>query len=283
MFIMSISLGPFGFAVSHVIFFVACALALGLAAWFGRKKKLPISDAVFRILAVTLIAARLSFVLRFYDMYLPTPWQILNVRDGGFDLWSGIAVGALMLGWEMYRRRPMAVSVFVASLTGLVVFVGLQFGHDLHRGDKPYIPELTLQSMTSQPVKLAQAYRDQGVIINLWATWCPPCVREMPLLMEAQQRWPELAIVPVNQGDSSAAIQSFLYEHELSFEHSLVDLNSALSNAIESFVLPTTLFFNAKGSLVDSHIGELSAARLAQGVARINAETAAVELIESTE
>lgn len=282
MFIMSISLGPFGFAVSHVIFFVACALALGLAAWFGRKKKLPISDAVFRVLAVTLIAARLSFVLRFYDMYLPSPWQILNVRDGGFDLWSGVAVGALMLGWEMFRRRPMAVSVFVASLTGLVVFVGLQFGHDLHRGDKPYIPELTLQNMTSQPVKLAQAYRGQGVIINLWATWCPPCVREMPLLMDAQQRWPELAIVPVNQGDSPAAIQSFLNDHELNFEHSLVDLNSALSNAIESFVLPTTLFFNAKGLLVDSHIGELSAARLAQGVARINAETAAVERIESS-
>lgn len=268
---MSISLGPFGFAVSHIIFFIACALALGLAAWLGRKQKVSIGDAVFRVLAVTLIAARISFVLRYYDLYFPTPWQIFNVRDGGFDFWSGVAMGTLMLGWEMYRRRNTAKPLLIASLAGLLVFVGLQFAHDLQRGNKPYIPELTLQSMAQQPVKLAQAYQGQGVIINLWATWCPPCVREMPLLMEAEQRWPDVAIVPVNQGDSAAAILAFFNDHELVFKHALIDQNSALSNAVESFVLPTTLFFNAKGLLVDSHVGELSAARLAQGVAKITA------------
>lgn len=277
---MSISLGPFGFAVSHIIFFIACAVALSLAAWFGRKRNLPVSDAVFRVLAITLIAARISFVLRYYDMYFPTPWQIFNVRDGGFDFWSGVAVGALMLGWEVFRRRPMAMPLIVASLAGLVMFTGLQFAHDQQRANKPYIPQLTLQSMSGQPVQLAQTYQGEGVIINLWATWCPPCVREMPLLMDAQQRWADIRVVPVNQGEGAVAIQAFFTEHELAFEHALIDPKSDLSNAIESFVLPTTLFFNAKGLLVDSHVGELSAARLAQGV---NIIRAAIEPVEAPE
>ncbi len=281
---MSISLGPFGFAMSHIIFFMGCAVALGLAAWFSRQRQLPITDAVFRVLAVTLIAARLSFVVRYYDLYFPTPWQIFNVRDGGFDFWSGIAVGALMLGWEIFRRWPMAMPLLVASLSGLVIFSGLQFAHDMQRASKPYVPQLTLQSLSGQPIKLAQAYQGQGIVINLWATWCPPCVREMPLLMDVEQSSPDIAVVPVNQGDSAAQILSFLNDNALVFNHALVDQQSLLSNAIESFVLPTTLFFNAKGLLVDSHVGELSPARLAQGIQKIRLETApTTDPLETTE
>ena len=49
----------------------------------------------------------------------------------------------------------------------------------------------------------------------------------------------------------------------------LMDYNSTLSNEINSFALPTTLFFNRDGMLIDSHVGEFSAARLQQAVDKI--------------
>lgn len=267
---MSVSLGPFGFSVTHLIFFAACAIALVLGALLGKKRKLPISDAVFRVLAVTLIVARLSFVIRYFDLYISSPWQILNVRDGGFDFWIGIAAGTVMLIWEVLRRRPLLIPLAVASFTGLFVYLGLDYYHQQYQA-VPRLPAITVQSLAGDPVDLQAEYRGQGLVINLWATWCPPCVREMPLLEDAQQRWTDVTIVTVNQGESAAAVRQFFSEQNIKLDHVLLDTNSTFSNTIESYVLPTTLFFDENGLLVDSHIGEFSSARLYQGVQRIRA------------
>lgn len=274
---MSVSIGPFGFALSHVIFFAACAVSLALASWLSRglkeseRSKGKASDTLFHGLIIGLVLARLSFVLRYLDMYLTAPKQILNIRDGGFDILAGVAAGILFLAYIAWRQRVFTKPLLVASIAGLLVFGGGYYAQQFLKQQQPFVPELTLHTLTEQPVPLAQAFHGQGLVVNLWATWCPPCVREMPVLMEAQTQWPDIAIVPINQGESVAAIEGFFNTHELAFHHALVDSRSQLSQAVGSAVFPTTLFFNANGLLVDSHIGELSVPRLAAGVKKIQA------------
>ncbi|RUO44305.1 redoxin [Aliidiomarina taiwanensis] len=271
---MSVSFGPFGFALSHLIFFAACAAALGLASFLGRNSnnsKNKVSDTLFLSLIVAVLVARCSFVLRFSDLYLASPKQILNIRDGGFDILMGLTAGLLFIAYKAWRQRTLVKPLLIATLAGLLVYGGGFYGQQVLKQQHPFVPEITLNTLSAKPVPLAQAFHGQGLVINLWATWCPPCVREMPVLMEAQTQWPNMAIVPVNQGESVAAIKGFFHAHSLAFEHALVDSRSQLSQAVGSSVFPTTLFFDANGLLVDSHIGELSVPRLAAGIQKIEA------------
>lgn len=115
------------------------------------------------------------------------------------------------------------------------------------------------------------AYRGKVVLVNLWATWCPPCQREMPVMQQAQASNPDVNIVFVNQGEESRTIAAFLDRHSLVLRHVLVDPQHQTGAALGHRALPTTLFFDAEGRLADTRIGELSQATLTQRLTRLRA------------
>jgi len=263
---VAVSIGPFGFAMSHIIFFLSVAIVFSAGWLLGRKLIKPLSDPIFRILAVTLIAARFGYVVQYFDQYSTAPWQILNVRDGGFLLWIGLGAGVLMFLWEAMRARPIAPRLALALMIGALSFFGLHGLHNAAQGPAPDLPTLALETLDGREIVLSEAYRGKPTVFNLWATWCPPCVKEMPILQDAQNEHSDLQLVIVNQGESPDTIIEFLQANELTFTHNLRDPQSRFASLLEAYVLPTTLFFNAEGMLVDSHIGELSPARLTQGI-----------------
>ena len=85
-------------------------------------------------------------------------------------------------------------------------------------------------------------------------------------LRDAQKNNPEVIFVFANQGESADAIQKFLDREGLDLDNVLLDSRLELGSQTQSQGLPTTLFFDAKGALVDRRIGELSAATLAQRI-----------------
>jgi thiol-disulfide isomerase/thioredoxin len=109
-------------------------------------------------------------------------------------------------------------------------------------------------------------------VINLWATWCVPCRREMPVLVEAQRTMPQVRFVFADQGESAGAVKQFLQAQPLTLQHVLIDENLQLSNYYNVRGYPTTLFIDARGRLRDTHIGELSRATLAERLQRIEAD-----------
>lgn len=281
---MSITFGPFAFASVHLIFILASMTALGVAWWLGRRFQHSLSDAVFRIIAVGLISARAFFVIKYVDTYLAAPWQIINVRDGGFSLWVGLGAGLLWTAREMFilRRQAqlaaisehplplkrMQSGVLIALAIGFVVAVS---GHAWlnHQLKQTQFPQLTLQHLQGQPVNIAQTFYGQPTVINLWASWCPPCVREMPLLEVAAERWPEVHFVAVNQGEGSEQVAAFLRQQQLNPPVVLLDLSSELGSRLGSHALPTTLFFNHDGTLSYTHIGEFNAATLENAIRQL--------------
>ncbi len=191
--------------------------------------------------------------------WLNTLLQIVQIRDGGWLPEAGLAaaVGVLMAGGWRYplTRRPLALG----ASAGLVFWAGASMVLGVH--ERPSLPAVTLNSLQGPSVQLHQ---QQGapMVINLWASWCPPCVEEMPVLAQAQQRHPGIRFVFVNQGESPEKVRQWLSRQPYRLDNVLLDPRQQVGEAMGSAALPTTLWVDAQGRVLERHIGPLSAASL---------------------
>lgn len=154
-------------------------------------------------------------------------------------------------------RRPAARYLVIA---GAVLLIGL-LGWALLRpapAQAKRLPALALERLEGGSVSLEQA-TGKPVVINLWATWCPPCRRELPMLAAAARQNPEVSFFFADQGESRETVSAYLQERpEMVLEGVLLDSASRLSVEFEAMGLPVTLFFDATGKHVLSHVGEVS-------------------------
>jgi len=112
--------------------------------------------------------------------------------------------------------------------------------------------------------------RGRPVVVNAWASWCPPCRSEMPYLARMAVRLGRrVAFVGVNAGDTNGDARSFLTGHWIPYP-SYVDPHYAIANAIGVRAgLPTTAFYRRDGALAYVHQGQYaSEAALAADVKR---------------
>lgn len=93
----------------------------------------------------------------------------------------------------------------------------------------------------------------------------------MPILRAAQANHPDINFVFVNQGENAQQVRRYLSEHGLALSNSLLDPQGHTAASLEQVAFPTTYLFNAAGRLIDVRIGELSAATLAERLARLTA------------
>jgi len=103
------------------------------------------------------------------------------------------------------------------------------------------------------------AYVGRPVLMNFWASWCAPCVREMPLLETLHQRYPDLALLGLAI-DPQANVERFLQKVQVSYTLLLtgtqgIPLMRELGN--KGGGLPFTLLFDRSGRVADSIMGEL--------------------------
>ncbi|WP_036219451.1 TlpA family protein disulfide reductase, partial [Calidithermus chliarophilus] len=126
-------------------------------------------------------------------------------------------------------------------------------------------PLAYLEPGRSQPSPARFGDLPKPMLLNVWATWCPPCRTEMPLLAEYQQKG--YPVVLLNAGEGAGAVEGFLREAGLSAR---VFLDSA--NLRESFRvsgLPTTLLIGADGRVLARHLGPVNRAQLEELLQRL--------------
>ncbi|MGH9326682.1 MAG: TlpA family protein disulfide reductase [Terriglobia bacterium] len=142
----------------------------------------------------------------------------------------------------------------IAVLVGVVIsLVWGRANHPLRTGDKA--PGFTLQQVNASSF----SFRDRGhdvVLVNFWATWCPPCVEEAPSLEKFAQQMKPLGIrvIGVSVDQNLAALQKFVAGYHLTYSI-LRDPNQSLAARFGTFKFPETYIFGRDGRLVDKIIG----------------------------
>lgn len=270
---LSISLGPVALPVLPVLLLLAVWGASWLASRMAGKGSdqgaaAAAGNAVLNAALIGLLAARLAHLGLHADLYIATPWSGFDVRDGGWHLPTGLVSGVAWLAWRGWRMPLLRRPLLVAGLAGIVFWIAGLAATGL--GQAKELPALVLTELNgAAKVSLFQAARARPVVVNLWASWCGPCRQEMPMLAAAQQRESAVGFLFVNQGESESAVRAYLTDQGLPLREVLLDADSRLGLAVGSRGLPTTLFYDARGRLVDAHFGVLNAAALESRLRRL--------------
>lgn len=187
-------------------------------------------------------------IFRFFSSKLSSvaPSQEVAAKRRSVLWLAGVAAAAAGLGFAVWRSKPTPANV-QEPLPG---FWSLQW-----------------QDPAGVPV-LMQAFQGAPLLINFWATWCPPCVEELPLIQafyekNADKGWKVLALAV----DKPAAVKDFLQQVPLSFPIAIAgasgaDFGKQLGNL--SGGLPFTVVVNAQGVVIDRKMGRLSAQNLSE-------------------
>jgi thiol-disulfide isomerase/thioredoxin len=264
---LSLSLGPFSLAMAHVILFAALLVAAGVGRFVGRRERSDIDDVLLQMVLLAALTARIVFVALWFGQYRAQPWTMFDIRDGGFHGWAGLGAAIVYLAVRAWRSPPLRKSLALGSLAGVLVW-GAAIGVLGMSGRAP-LPTLALTTLAGAPTTLA-ALAGKPVVINLWASWCPPCLREMPVLAKAQQQEKEVRFIFVNQGEDAASVARYLDGAPFTLANVWLDPGAALGRVVGSTALPTTLFYDAGGQLVDTHLGALSTASLASKLMQLH-------------
>ena len=135
-------------------------------------------------------------------------------------------------------------------------------------GESKPKPELVLQDIQGKQVSLQQL-QGKPAVVNMWATWCAPCRREMPLLQQAQKNHPEVQFVLVNQGEKAPAVTAYLQKNQVEVTHVWLDEAMQARSALPYQGLPSTYFLNKKGEIVAHSLGEIKHEQLEQYLQQI--------------
>ena len=118
-------------------------------------------------------------------------------------------------------------------------------------------PELNIPDLSGENHRV-EDYRGKTVVVSFWATWCPPCRKEMPTLANLSRQLDpqDYAVLAVNVGDPKDKVKSFLDQIDHDGLPVLLDMKSELPSKWFIRGLPVTYVLNGRGEVVYGAIGE---------------------------
>lgn len=265
---MNVNIGPLAFQLAHILV-LACVFIAIAAGWLaGRRHQIGISDVMFDMALVAVPTGRAVFVAIWFSAYQDDPWSVFDIRDGGLEWWSALMAALLMAAWRIRQRPALLKPLLMGTLAGtsawtILVAIGWTGTPPLQT-----LPAINLIDLDGQSKPLVAPVGSRAMVVNMWATWCPPCQREMPALARAQSLHPNVSFVFVNQGESLDVVRRYLRAVPFRLNQVLVDEGNLLGKAMDSTALPMTLIYGANGELVYSHQGLISEAVLSMQLER---------------
>lgn len=120
--------------------------------------------------------------------------------------------------------------------------------------------DFSLKTVDGETIRLSD-YRGKTVILNFWATWCPPCQAEMPHIQKFHASHKEnVEVIAVNltsQDNGTAALQKFIDDYKLTFTIPL-DTNGTIGKQYKAYTVPTSYIIDSKGYIVNKVIGPMN-------------------------
>lgn len=165
------------------------------------------------------------------------------------------------------RNRRIRVGLTVAAVITVVAggFALLGGGGSASRSSAEAVgdpvPDMSFAMRDGSTASLAD-YEGEPVVVNFFASWCQPCLREMPGFERVHQELGDrVRFLGVNLQDSPSAAGAIIEQTGITYDVAL-DPQGSLYNAFEGFTMPTTVFVNPDGTIAELRGGEISAGAL---------------------
>lgn len=170
---------------------------------------------------------------------------------------GGFLIGAVLfaqLGQPIHRVfDPFQVERFV-SIKQLFSAKGLE-------GVSSKVPDLTITTMDGRQFTLKElSGQNQLLVVNFWATWCRPCIEEMPDLEKTHLAYRDkgVAFLGIATKDSPSAVKKFVSQKQITYKIALDDQDKITTAFGGMKVLPTTIFIDGQNNIVKIHRGYLA-------------------------
>lgn len=183
--------------------------------------------------------------------------------------------------------KKWIITIIMVTMVGYAVvdFVSsrseveeLKIASEIDDGEGPEIglnignraPDFKLETLTGEEVQLSD-FRGRRVMLNFWATWCPPCRAEMPDMEKFHQNT-EIVILAVNLTNTEAsrsAVDNFVDDYNLTFPI-LIDIDSAVSSLYAIRPVPTTYMIDSKGIIRNFAFGAVNYDQMIQEYEKMN-------------
>jgi len=189
-----------------------------------------------------------------------------------FPLWGwlvlGLVAAAFLVGAVKVLQEAAAGSYSGASPGGgAVLLPGANRGPAPKAGE--LAPEFTLQTLEGKPASLND-YRGQVVMVNFWATWCPPCRAEMPDMEQVYQEKKQegFTVLAVNIQEARDPVDQFVKRYGLTFPV-VMDASGQVTQQYGIYSLPSSYFIDREGRIAEVNVGALSKAAISRKVEAI--------------
>ncbi len=138
--------------------------------------------------------------------------------------------------------------------TVVILCVGAALFGDYLRADPA--PSWTLKNLDGQPVSLSD-FKGKVVVLDIWATWCPPCRAEIPHFIELQNEWKDKDVTIIGMSVDStgpADVAKFASDNGMNYPIVMADGATASAYGADQGI-PTTVVIDKKGNIVATHLG----------------------------
>lgn len=161
----------------------------------------------------------------------------------------------------------IVVGLWVGIFLGAAVLIGLVLTGKISLGvsNVPEFPPLAkiesgsvandfqLSDLEGNQVQLSE-FRGKTVVVNFWATWCIPCIEEMPMFEAYSSQYPDIVFLSIDEEESREQVAPFIERMGLNYPI-LLDLNAKVAEHYKVSMLPSTFFIDPEGMIRFRHYG----------------------------
>jgi thiol-disulfide isomerase/thioredoxin len=175
---------------------------------------------------------------------MPVAGSFLGKIRGGRERKQGEAMKQAYKRLFRYRN-PLGI------LAGLLLWIMPAGADELAAGRRA--PDFVFTAPDGRTVKLSD-YRGKPVALHFWATWCGPCIRELPLIAALTSKSQDLTVLAVNCAETDREVSSFLRARKLSL-NVVMDRDGQISQLYNIYAIPQTFMINAEGLITSVRVG----------------------------
>lgn len=250
-------IGPLAIRGDRFLVAVVVVVAAVVAELLARRRG-GNSDWFWNAVIVGLLAARVGWVVTHPGVYLDALLSAFYVWQGGFLGWAGVLAALFWtVGRGGFDRTRQTV--------GLVAVAAFAAAAALLPAEPSRVPlaelAVPLESLDGDRVIPAD-WEGRPQVVNMWATWCGPCRRELPMLTEVARESDVIDVRLVNLAEDRATVTAYLRAEDIRGDDVWLDRQGRLGSAWQVVGMPTTFFIDASGDVTSVLFGELSRSAL---------------------